>query len=178
VGVARQADRAGHRFTSVGVFLAGYLSAWALFSVAATLAHAGLEASGLIGSMTMRAGAPLAGLVLLLMGVYQWLPVKDRCLAQCRAPLQFIQQHGGFAADTLGAWRLGLLHGLYCVGCCWALMLLLFVVGVMSLAWIAALMLYVLAEKLLPEGQLLARLTGIAAVVVGLRLLAQSASGG
>jgi predicted metal-binding membrane protein len=177
-GVARQAGRAGHRFTSVGVFLAGYLTAWSLFSFAATLVHAGLEASGLLGSMSMRTSSRLGGLVLLVMGVYQWLPVKDRCLSQCRAPLQFIQQHGGFAADAPGAWRLGLRHGLYCVGCCWALMLLLFVVGVMNLAWIAALMLYVLAEKLLPEGQLLARLAGIAAVVVGARLLAAATVAG
>jgi predicted metal-binding membrane protein len=175
-GVARQAGRAGHRFTSVGFFLAGYLTAWTFFSVAATLAHAGLEASGLLGSMTMRTGASLGGLVLLVMGVYQWLPVKDRCLSQCRAPLQFIQQHGGFAPDAKGAWWLGFRHGIYCVGCCWALMLLLFVVGVMNLTWIAALMLFVLAEKLMPEGQLLARLAGIAAVVVGARLLAMGAA--
>ena len=175
-GVARRAAQSGHRFAPAAVFLGGYLLAWTLFSVAATLLHAALEASGLVGSMTMRSSTRLGGLVLVVVGTYQWLPAKDRCLSQCRAPLQFIQQHGGFAASVAGALRLGLRHGLYCVGCCWALMLLLFVVGVMNLAWIAALMLYVLAEKLLPEGALVGRLAGIAAVVVGLQRLAAPVS--
>jgi len=170
-GVARQAARTGSRFVSVGVFLAGYLTAWVLFSLVATLAHVALQAGGLVGSMSMRTGLRLGGLVLLVLGVYQWLPIKDHCLIQCRAPLQFIQRQGGFAADAGGAWRLGLRHGLYCVGCCWALMLLLFVVGVMNLAWIAGLMIYVLAEKLLREGALLSRLAGIVAVVAGLNRL-------
>jgi predicted metal-binding membrane protein len=177
-GVARKAAGAGYPFVSLAYVLGGYLSAWVLFSVAATLAHVGLEASGLLGSMTMRSSERLGGLVLLVMGLYQWLPIKDRCLTQCRAPLQFIQQRGGFASDAPGAWRLGLLHGVYCVGCCWALMLMLFVVGVMNLMWIAALMVYVLAEKLLQDGQLLARLSGIAAVVVGLQRLAAAVPAG
>ena len=170
--VGEQAAKAGQGFAAVGWFLAGYLMAWLLFSVAATLAHAVLQQSSLFAPLSMSTDARLGGAVLLLIGIYQWLPVKDRCLAQCRAPLQFIQQHGGFASDAKGALRLGLRHGLYCVGCCWALMLLLFVVGVMNLVWIAALMVFVLAEKILPEGPLLARLAGIAAVVAGARLLA------
>jgi predicted metal-binding membrane protein len=177
-GVARQAARTGRRFASTGVFLGGYLTAWVVFSLVATLAQVALGASGLLGSMSMRGGPRFGGLVLLLLGVYQWLPMKERCLTQCRAPLQFIRQQGGFAADARGAWRLGLHHGLYCVGCCWALMLLLFVVGVMNLAWIAGLMVYVLAEKLLPEGELLARLAGIVALVMGLQRLATLVAGG
>src|SRR5690606_30182511 len=94
----------------------------------------------------MAAASPLLGAGLLIVaGLYQWTPLKDACLVQCRAPLLFIQSHGGFRGDAGGALRLGLRHGLYCIGCCWPLMLLLFLGGVMSLLWIAALAAMVLA---------------------------------
>jgi predicted metal-binding membrane protein len=95
----------------------------------------------------------LGGMVLIAAGVYQWTPLKDVCLAQCQTPLQFLMRHGGFRGDVPGCLLLGLRHGAYCVGCCWVLMALLFVGGVMNVLWIALLALLVLLEKLTPYGR-------------------------
>jgi predicted metal-binding membrane protein len=175
MGVARHAAGSGHRFASVAWFLAGYLCAWAMFSMAATLAQWALESAAWMTPAMSAASRPLGAAVLLVAGVYQWLPAKDACLAHCRAPLSFIQQHGGLQPEPGRGLALGFRHGLHCVGCCWALMLLLFVFGVMNLLWIAALMVYVLAEKLLPGARLLPRAAGVAAVVAGLWMLRPSA---
>jgi predicted metal-binding membrane protein len=171
MGVARHAAGSGHRFASAAWFLAGYLCAWALFSVAAMLAQWALESAAMMTPAMSTASRPMGAAVLIAAGIYQWLPVKDACLSRCHAPLPYIQQHGGFQPEAGSGWLLGLRHGLYCVGCCWALMLLLFVFGVMNLLWVAALMIYVLAEKLLPGARLLARTVGTAAVVAGIVML-------
>jgi predicted metal-binding membrane protein len=97
---------------------------------------------------------------LLAAGLYQWTPLKDACLTRCRTPLSFILSHGGFKGKAAASVQVGLLHGLYCVGCCWMLMALLFVGGVMNLLWIAALAILVLLEKLLPTGLWVARAAG------------------
>jgi predicted metal-binding membrane protein len=99
--------------------------------------------------------------------------VKEACLSYCQAPLSFIMRHGGFRGEAAGALALGFRHGLYCIGCCWTLMLLLFVGGVMNLLWIAALAVLVLLEKAMPFGKLISRLAGIAFIVVGTCLLLQ-----
>jgi predicted metal-binding membrane protein len=112
------------------------------------------------------------GALLIVAGIYQWLPIKEACLSQCRAPLSFVQRHGGFQSSVQGSLRLGFLHGMYCIGCCWVLMLLLFVGGVMNLLWIAALMIFVLLEKLLPGGRYFSRAAGLAALAVGIRMIA------
>ncbi len=109
--------------------------------------------------------------VLIIAGGYQWLAAKDVCLAQCQSPLAFIQRQGGFRATARGALRLGMRHGLYCVGCCWALMLLLFVGGIMNTLWIAALSILVLSEKLIPTGRLVPRLVGLLLMGIGLYTL-------
>jgi predicted metal-binding membrane protein len=124
--------------------------------------------------MMASASHHLGGALLIAAGVYQWLPIKEACLAQCRAPLSFVQRHGGFQASARGSVRLGLQHGLYCIGCCWALMALLFVGGVMNLLWIAILMLVVLAEKVLPGGRMLARIGGLVAIAAGAWMLSGS----
>ena len=111
------------------------------------------------------------GAVLIAAGLYQLTPVKYACLAQCRSPLSFVQRHGGFKSSAAGSLRLGLLHGLYCIGCCWALMALLFVGGVMNVLWIAALAPLVLLEKLTPFGRWVARAAGIAFVAAGAWML-------
>jgi predicted metal-binding membrane protein len=117
------------------------------------------------------AATPLLGAALLIAaGIYQWTPLKNACLAQCQSPLQFIQRHGGFRAGRAASVALGLRHGLYCLGCCWAIMLLLFVGGVMNLLWVAAIGALVLAEKLIP-GRLFQRITGIALAGAGVLLL-------
>jgi predicted metal-binding membrane protein len=109
----------------------------------------------------------LGGTVLIAAGVYQWTALKDVCLAQCRSPLQFLMRHGGFRGDVRGCLLLGMRHGGYCVGCCWVLMGILFVGGVMNVLWIALLALLVLLEKLAPFGRPIARLAGTACVLGG-----------
>jgi predicted metal-binding membrane protein len=156
----------------VAWFAAGYLLAWCLFSAVATLMQWSLEALALITPMMAAAHTAFGGAVLIAAGIYQWLPLKQACLAGCRAPLAFMQRHGGFQTSATGSLRLGLLHGMYCVGCCWALMTVLFVVGVMNLLWIAALMILVLLEKVIPSGHRLAQLTGCVAIAAGLWMIA------
>lgn len=169
--VMQQHSAPGARIAPAGWFATGYLTAWIIFSAGAALAQWGLESLALITPMMASASHRFGGMVLIAAGVYQWLPIKDACLVQCRAPLSFIQRHGGFQADGPGSLRLGLLHGMYCVGCCWALMAVLFVVGVMNLLWIATLMIIVLLEKVVPAGHYLARAAGAAAVVAGSLLI-------
>lgn len=170
--VARQAAAQGRPFAPAGWFAAGYLAAWLLFAAVATLAQWGLEALALLTPMMASANRRFGGAVLVAAGLYQWLPAKDACLSACRAPLAFVQRHGGFQPRARGSLRLGLRHGLYCVGCCWALMSLLFVGGVMNLAWIALLMMLVLMERLLPGGRYFARIAGLALLAAGLWMLA------
>jgi predicted metal-binding membrane protein len=170
--VARHSASLGQAFASVGWFVAGYLLAWTLFSVLAALAQWGLESLAVITPMMMSASRPFGALVLMVAGAYQWLPIKDSCLSQCRAPLSFVQRHGGFQPRALASLRLGFTHGMYCIGCCWALMLLLFVGGVMNLLWIAALMIFALLERLIPGGRMLSRLAGLGAMTAGVWMLA------
>jgi predicted metal-binding membrane protein len=146
-------------------------SSAAAFALLVTLAQWWLESRELMTPTMQAASRPLGAAVLIAAGIYQWLPLKDRCLAKCRAPLSFIQQHGGFQASAAGSLRLGLVHGFYCVGCCWALMLLLFVFGVMNLLWIAGLALFVLLEKLAPGAKWFGRIAGFAAMGTGIAML-------
>jgi predicted metal-binding membrane protein len=169
-GIARQAAARNTPFAPAGWFASGYLLSWAAFAALATLAQWWLESRALITPMMAGTGRAAGGLVLVVAGAYQWLPVKQACLAQCRAPLSFVQRHGGFAASARGSVRLGVLHGLYCIGCCWALMALLFAFGVMNLLWIAGLMVFVLLEKLLPNPPVVSRVAGVVAIVAGIWL--------
>jgi predicted metal-binding membrane protein len=116
----------------------------------------------------------LGGFVLIAAGIYQWSPIKDACLAQCQSPLGFLMRHGGFRGDLPGCLLLGLRHGAYCVGCCWVLMLLLFVVGVMNVLWIALLALLVLLEKLTPLGIWIARAAGVICLAGGASMFMRS----
>jgi predicted metal-binding membrane protein len=145
----------------IGAFAAGYLSVWLGFAVAAAVLHFALERVGLISTMMMGSRSRwLSGGVLIAAGLYQLSPLKNVCLAQCRAPASFLARH--WRPHASGALRLGAQHGAYCVGCCWMLMALLFVGGVMNLIWIAALTTMVLIEKVLPCGQWIGRSTGVA----------------
>jgi predicted metal-binding membrane protein len=111
------------------------------------------------------------GAVLVAVGLYQLSPLKSACVSQCRSPGQFISRH--WRPGWEGAFRLGVIHGAYCVGCCWMLMGLLFVGGVMNLLWVVGLTILVAAEKLLPGGSLLAKVSGVAFILWGLaRVLA------
>ncbi len=152
-------------------FLVGYLVAWAVFSAIATGAQWGLELIGLSDGpmMTIRSKA-LAGSVLIAAGLYQFSSLKSACLRHCRSPAQFLAEH--IRPGTYGAFRVGAIHGAFCLGCCWALMLLLFVGGVMNLYWIVGIAIYVALEKLLPRAKWLVPLTGIALIFIGVWLVA------
>lgn len=166
--VGRQAAMQGKPFAATGWFVAGYLSAWTGFALVASAAQLVLAQAGALTPMMKSANTLAGGLVLIAAGLYQWSPIKDACLSNCRGPLQFLQRHGGFKREPGGALRLGFRHGLVCVGCCWALMALLFVVGVMNVAWIAFLAILVLLEKVVPAGRFLARASGLVLVAAGL----------
>jgi predicted metal-binding membrane protein len=171
--VGRQAATQGKPFAASGWFAGGYLAAWAVFSLVATSAQWALERAALLTPMMESASNKLGAAVLILAGVYQWAPLKDACLSHCRSPLLFIQRHGGFHREPLGALTLGFRHGLYCIGCCWALMTLLFVGGVMNLFWIATLAILVLFEKVVPFGRVVARAAGLVFIAGGVWLLLQ-----
>lgn len=160
--VHRHSVRAGPPPTAV--FLAGYLACWFGFSLLAATIQLAI-ASPVTQTLESRsAGAAL----MIAAGLYQLSPWKDACLGRCRSPAQFLSRH--YRPGAVGAFRLGLLHGAFCVGCCWLLMALLFVGGVMNLLWIAALGALVLAEKLIP-GRLIQRAAGVALIAAGALLL-------
>ena len=154
-----------------GVFVAGYVAVWTAFSLAATIAQWVLQDVGLLSPMMASTSALLGGLVLTAAGIYQWTPLKHACLRHCQTPLGFLMTR--WRNGMGGAFRMGLSHGAYCVGCCWVLMALLFVGGVMNLVWVAALAALVLAEKIAPLGPWLPRIAGTALIGWGGWLLAQ-----
>src|SRR6478609_7432901 len=123
--VGRQAEAQKKPFAATGWFAGGYLLAWMAFSLLATELQDGLGRAALLTPMLATANDVLGGSILISAGLYQWSSLKFRCLTSCRTPLQFIQQHGGFQRHALPSLGLGFRHGIYCIGCCWALMLLL-----------------------------------------------------
>jgi predicted metal-binding membrane protein len=171
--VGRQAATQGKPFAASSWFVGGYLLAWTAFSLVATTTQWALERAALLTPMMESASFRLGAAVLILAGLYQWAPLKETCLSQCRSPLLFIQQHGGFRREPHGALALGFRHGMYCIGCCWTLMALLFVGGVMNLFWIAVLAILVLLEKVVPFGRIIARVAGLAFIAGGVWLLLQ-----
>jgi predicted metal-binding membrane protein len=147
------------------LFIAGYLLVWIGFSAAAAVSQWALQALDWVEPMNASTSAPLSGVLLVIAGAYQFTPLKKSCLANCRTPFAFLL--GEWKPGVVGAFRMGLRHGLFCMGCCWAVMALLFVGGVMNLAWIAALSIVVAIEKMAPRGEQLAALLGIALIVAG-----------
>ena len=167
----RMASAAGSPLAATGWFAAAYLAVWTGFALAATIAQFALGRFALLDPAMASASNVLGGALLVGAGLYQWTPLKHACLSQCQSPLMFIQRHGGFRNSVAGALRLGSEHGLYCLGCCWALMAILFVGGVMNVAWIAALSALVLAEKVIPAGWLVSWIAGGMLTAAGVRLL-------
>jgi predicted metal-binding membrane protein len=165
-------SRTRHASLLTLIFAAGYLITWTAFSALAALSQIGLHRAALLSPEMRTTSAMAGGLVLVAAGVYQWLPIKGACLTHCRSPLSFLSHEWREGAG--GALVMGARHGLYCVGCCWALMLLLFVAGVMNLAWIAGLALFVLIEKLAPRGVQFGRIAGILLVAWGVWVMASS----
>ena len=168
-GAARGRVRGAHATFHVYAMAAGYVLVWVAFSVIATVLQR-LLSSLLVLSPMMEVTSPLvSGGLLVLAGVYQLTPLKRTCLASCSSPVDFLMRR--WRDGTAGAFRLGVEHGLFCVGCCWALMLLLFAGGVMNLTVIAALTAFVLIEKLTPIGPRSVWLTGAALIVFGIWMM-------
>lgn len=165
--VARDASRGGARPSALPVYAlaAGYVLVWAGFSVGATVLQRALSAAGIMNAMMEMPGRTAVGVTLLVAGGYQLTPWKATCLRHCRSPLSFVMQH--WRRGTAGALRMGLEHGVYCLGCCWALMLLLFAGGVMNLTVIVGLTVLVLVEKVAPFGERTAQALGVLMVGAG-----------
>ena len=160
-------DRTGSRTVS---FVAGYFSVWSAFSVAAAATQTALAHAGFMSMQMATTSAALGGAVFIAAGLFEFTPLKDRCLIHCRSPIEWIPRH--MRPGRMGAFRMGGEHGAYCVGCCWALMLLLFVGGVMNLVWVALLATIALVEKVLPGGIRFARFAGLVLVICGVAVLA------
>lgn len=169
--LSRKGSPSGQAASHLYLFLGGYVLVWALFSIAATIVQRILARLLLLSPM-MELASPTASAVLLIVaGVYQITPLKRVCLRSCRSPISFLVQH--WRAGALGSLRMGVEHGVYCVGCCWALMLLLFVGGVMNLYVIAALTTLVAIEKIGRAGELGSRLSGGVLIALAVWILAR-----
>jgi predicted metal-binding membrane protein len=170
--VSRNRRRQQRPYVPVTIFAAGYVAIWSAFSVLAAFAQWILHRQALLSPAMASRSAWLGGVLLLAAGVFQFTPFKHTCLTHCRAPFEFIMTRWREGAP--GAFRMGLEHGLFCTGCCWALMGLLFVAGVMNIFWIAALSLLVGLEKLLPRGIWLSSATGVILTAWGAWVIADS----
>lgn len=168
--VVRNASRKGETLAPATVFVSGYVAVWTLFSLGATLAQWALDQAALLSPMMVSSSPVLGSILLVTAGIYQLTPAKGACLRHCRGPAHFIARH--WRPGIGGAFRMGLKHGAYCLGCCWILMGLLFVGGVMNLLWIAAITLFVLLEKVVPFGASGGRLAGWLMIVGGIVLAA------
>ena len=160
----------GGRAVPPGLFVAGYVVVWGGFSVLAATLQWGLDAWALLTPMMVGAGVPLGAGLLVAAGVYQLTPLKHACLRHCRSPIHFLGTR--WRPGARGALAMGFEHGLFCLGCCWVMMGLLFYGGVMNPLWIGGLALYVLAEKLAPAGHWIGRFGGAALILWGTVLIA------
>ena len=168
--VSRRRKASGVPTASAAVFTLGYLLVWTFYATIAAAGEGELHRLTLASPAMVSASPWLGGGLLMAAGVYQWLPVKDACLSQCRSPLGFLAAE--WREGTRGALVMGIRHGTFCVGCCGVLMALLFVAGVMNLLWIAAIAIFVLAEKVGPGGRGLGRVTGLLMIAWGIWVIA------
>jgi predicted metal-binding membrane protein len=164
--VSRKRQEEQRPFVPAAVFLSGYLAVWTLFSALAAGAQWILHGVALLSSQMVTTSPVIGGMLLVAAGVFQFGPMKSRCLEHCRTPLSFLLSN--WKEGWTGAFMMGVKHGAYCTGCCWLLMLLLFVAGVMNMWWIAAISLFVLIEKL---GARINRWAGVALIGWGLIVL-------
>lgn len=163
-------DRIEDGYAPIAEFVAGYLSVWFVFSAVAAAMQWLAERTGLVSVMMMGSRSRwLSAGVLIAAGIYQLSSLKGACLAHCRSPVSFLSRH--WRPRAAGAFRLGIMHGAYCVGCCWLLMALLFVGGVMNIVWIAALTLLVMMEKMLVAGPWIGRGSGVVLLGWGIATL-------
>ena len=167
-GIQRAGAGRGGCLRHVVWFVGGYLGVWLGFAAVTSAGQVMLQAGALELSSHAAPAGMVGGALLLAAGVYQWTPWKDACLRQCRRPMTFFMSH--WRDGVAGAWRMGLAHGLYCLGCCWLLMALMLVVGVMNLWWMVLMTAGMLAEKIAPRGRLLGRVVGVGLAVWGMAL--------
>ena len=160
-----QRGTAAQRATRIAVFASAYLAVWLTFSAVAALAQWGLHETAMLSMAMTTTSRSVGGAILIVAGIYQLTPFKGACLTHCRSPFGFLMSH--WRDGAAGAMRMGATHGAYCLGCCWALMSVLFVVGVMNLVWVAAIAMFVLLEKIVPAGASVARAAGVIMIVAG-----------
>jgi len=167
---ARAAREASRVSLSVLAFGCGYLAVWVGFSACAAMAQWVLHETAMLSPAMAAATPRAAGTILIAAGVYQLTPMKSACLTHCRSPLGFLMTN--WRDGAWGAFQMGARHGTYCLGCCWALMCVLFAVGVMNLLWVAALTGVVLLEKVGPAGALISRIAGVGIIAFGIFVIA------
>jgi predicted metal-binding membrane protein len=168
--VARRRRARGVATASAAAFTLGYLLVWAFYATIAAAGQWKLHRLALLSPAMVSASPWFGGGLLVAVGLYQWLPIKDACLSRCRSPLGFLSAE--WQEGTRGALVMGIRHGTFCVGCCGLLMALLFVAGVMNLLWVAAIATLVLAEKLGPSGRGMGRVTGLVMIGWGIWVIA------
>ncbi len=167
--VQRQRQEQDRATVPTVVFLLGYALVWTAYAAVAALAQWRLHEADLLSATMASTSTRLGGALLLVAGVFQWTPLKQACLAKCRSPLSFVMTE--WREGRAGAFVMGVRHGAYCVACCWALMALLFVAGVMNLLWIAGLAILVLVERVLPGGPAVSRIVGVLFLLTGVVVL-------
>ncbi len=173
--VSGERARRGHaELVPTWIFVAGYLAAWTAYGLVAYGIYRAIVSAGTDYLAWDRSGPYVAGAALAAAGIYQLTPLKDVCLRHCRSPLHFLLH--GWHEGRVGAFRMGVEHGAFCVGCCWGLMLALFALGVMSLVWMAVVAAVILVEKLAPQGERLSRVFAVALVALGVWVASAPAS--
>lgn len=173
--IAKIEHRGGLLIVRVSLFALAYFALWAVFAVAMALLQLGVRGSGWFSHDGATAGPIAAGFLLIVAGVYQFSKLKEACLSKCRSPMQFMmaEWRGGFQ----GALRIGYRHGMHCLGCCWALMGLMFVFGAMNLWWMAVIAIYCAAEKIAPKAEIWGKYAGLAMIGGGLFMFATQFKG-
>jgi len=170
--VNRKRHEAEDPFVPTWIFLSGYLVVWTGFSFLATVGQWVLHTKALLSPMMVSTSPFLGGVLLIAAGIFQWTPFKTACLSRCRTPLSFLMTD--WREGKFGAFMMGLRHGTFCTGCCWALMTLLFVTGVMNLFWIAGISVFVLLEKIAPKNFWISELSGVLFIGLGVLMMANS----
>ena len=168
--IARRAAGQNSPLAPTTVFVAGYTATWTLFSLAATLVQWVLEEAALLSPMMVSTSPSLGAGILISAGIYQLTPLKSSCLKRCQSPFQFFSER--WRDGIRGAFRMGFVHGAFCLGCCGFLMMLLFLGGVMNLLWIAVITIFILAEKLSPPSSRGGKIAGLAMILLGILALA------
>ena len=174
--VGRETEPQAAPLSATVWFAAGYFLVWTAFALLATFVQWAFARTAVLDSAMASTSNVVGGLLFIAAGSYQWTRLKDVCLTQCQTPFAFLMRQGGFRRDAFGSLILGIRHGAYCVGCCWALMALLLVGGAMNVLWIVLLALLIVLEKVTPSGRLIAHLAGIVLLSGGAWLLATGMS--